>query len=65
MLLYELVAGLPPYFSADKSKIMDRVLKGDLKFPNGFSTNLKHLIARLLDKDPAKRLGSKLGIKEI
>lgn len=65
VLLYELVAGFPPFYSADQHHIMTKVLSEEVKFPNYFSRDLKDLIKSLLVKDPQKRLGSKGGIPHI
>lgn len=44
VLLYELVAGFPPFYCSEKTAIMEKVLKKDVTFPSYFSKELKELI---------------------
>jgi serum/glucocorticoid-regulated kinase 2 len=59
-VLYELVTGLPPYYSRDTSEIYDSILNEELSFPENvdLSYELKHLLKGLLNKSPAERLGA-------
>lgn len=65
VLLYEMVAGFPPFYCSEKSKIMEKVLHKEVKFPHHFSKNLRDIVSKLLIKDPKKRLGSNGGINKI
>lgn len=63
-LLYELVIGLPPFYSQVTDEIYDRILKEDVTFPSRVSLGpeIKSLLTALLTKQPKDRLGSKGGI---
>ncbi|EAR98561.2 Serine/Threonine kinase domain protein (macronuclear) [Tetrahymena thermophila SB210] len=66
-LLYELVTGLPPFYSHDTDAIYQRILSEDLDFPDHveLSIELKNLLKGLLAKHPQNRLGIKNGIRDI
>ena len=66
-LLYELVTGLPPYYSTDTKIIYENILSLDLKFPPGIilTMSLRNLLEGLLNKHPMNRIGVREGIKEI
>lgn len=56
-LLYELITGLPPFYSRDTNKIFKSVLNEELNFPDKLvSSEAKDLIRKLLAKDPEERL---------
>jgi serine/threonine protein kinase len=56
VLLYEMVSGLPPFYSSNTGEMYDMVLHRPLTFPKHFSPELQNILARLLERDPAKRL---------
>ncbi|CAD8143598.1 unnamed protein product [Paramecium pentaurelia] len=66
-LLYELVSGLPPYYSHNTQEIYNSILTETIQFPDyvQISNQLKDLILSLLEKDPTERLGQKEGVIEI
>ncbi|CAK82692.1 unnamed protein product (macronuclear) [Paramecium tetraurelia] len=65
-LLYELVTGLPPYYSNNPEQIYQNILSHDLPQPNkNISAEAKDLINKLLQKDTQNRLGRTYGIYEI
>jgi serum/glucocorticoid-regulated kinase 2 len=52
-LLYELITGLPPYYSRDTNKIFHSIMNDELQFPKGLvSGEARDLIRRLLAKNP-------------
>jgi len=57
-LLYEMLAGLPPFFSDDIEEMNERIIHEPLTFPPYFSNEAKSLLAKLLDRNPKRRLGS-------
>jgi len=57
-LFYEMIAGLPPFYSEDPHEMSQFILSAPLKFPPNISKNAASLITLLLNRDPAKRLGS-------
>ena len=64
-LLYELLVGLPPFYSRDTNQIYEAVLAQDLDFPEEvvLSAECKSLLRGLLCKDAKQRLGSMHGVK--
>jgi serum/glucocorticoid-regulated kinase 2 len=66
-LLYELLTGLPPYYSRDPNEIYEAVLSEELTFPHdvALTTECRSLLRGLLCKEPKQRLGSIHGVKEI
>lgn len=57
-ILYEIVTGLPPFFSEDRTKMYKDIMFSPITFPAFLSTECKNLLKSLLQKNPAKRLGS-------
>jgi serine/threonine protein kinase len=57
-LLYEMLSGLPPFYSKDREKLFENIRKGDLHYPSTISRVAKNLLQGLLNRDPTKRLGS-------
>ncbi|KAM3135462.1 hypothetical protein pb186bvf_012481 [Paramecium bursaria] len=66
-LLYELVTGLPPFYSHNTNEIYNSILTENIQFPPyvQISNTLKELIHSLLQKEPSERLGQNGGIVEI
>ncbi|GMM40157.1 serine/threonine protein kinase [Hanseniaspora uvarum] len=58
VLLYEMLTGLPPYYDNDVPKMYKKILQDPLRFPDGFDEDAKDLLIKLLNRDPAKRLGA-------
>jgi serum/glucocorticoid-regulated kinase 2 len=52
-LLYELLVGLPPYYSRNQNELFNNILSKELEFPPGLdlSKDLKKMLQRLLEKD--------------
>lgn len=66
ILLYEMVAGFSPFWAEQQMQIYEKILEGRLRFPSGFSTDLKDLVKRLLQKDLTYRYGNlKNGVEDI
>jgi len=59
VLLYEMIIGIPPFYDPIKTKMFDKIIYNEPKFPSSVSNELRNLILRLLCKDPSKRLGAK------
>jgi len=55
-LMYEMLAGLPPFYSKDVQLMYKKILTTELKMPEGASPEARSLLAGLLERDPAKRL---------
>ncbi|SHO76400.1 Similar to S.cerevisiae protein YPK1 (Serine/threonine protein kinase) [Malassezia sympodialis ATCC 42132] len=61
VLLYEMLTGLPPFFSEDVNEMYHKILHEPLMFPADVRPDARDLLARLLQRDPAQRLGSPPG----
>lgn len=56
-LLYEMMTGLPPFYSNNHAALFDRIRHGKLDFPDFLSPQAVSLLRGLLTRDPLKRLG--------
>jgi len=66
ILLYEMLVGLPPFYSENMNEMYELILNSPLKFPSFVPSDAQSLLKGLLEKDPEKRLGSGSGdYKEI
>mmetsp|Transcript_39418 Transcript_39418/g.109642 ORF Transcript_39418/g.109642 Transcript_39418/m.109642 type:complete len:366 (-) Transcript_39418:187-1284(-) len=57
ILIFEMLAGYPPFYDENPFGIYQKVLAGRVEFPRHFDVKVKDLIKRLLAHDRAKRLG--------
>ncbi|KAL8283526.1 hypothetical protein RQP46_005629 [Phenoliferia psychrophenolica] len=58
VLLFELLAGYPPFFADSPLEIYEKILTGKFAFPPHVDFVAKDLIRRLLTADLSKRLGN-------
>jgi serum/glucocorticoid-regulated kinase 2 len=58
VFLYEMLIGLPPFYRQDTDERRLRIAGETPVFPEGLPSSARDILARLLDKDPAKRLGA-------
>lgn len=67
ILLYEMLYGRTPFKGKNRNKTFANILFKDLTFPISIQASLaaKQLIDALLQRDPARRLGSRTGADEI
>jgi serine/threonine protein kinase len=66
VLIYEMLAGYPPFYDEAPFGIYQKVLDGRVEYPRHFDTQAISLIKRLLTHDRAKRLGClKNGVEDI
>lgn len=56
-VLYEMLYGLPPFYSRNTSEMYDRILNKPLTLRPGISESAKDILSQLLEKDPRMRLG--------
>ncbi|KAG5262732.1 hypothetical protein AALO_G00278260 [Alosa alosa] len=56
-IIYQLVAGLPPFRAGNEYLIFQKIIKLEYEFPEKFFPKAKDLVERLLSLDPAKRIG--------
>jgi len=61
MVTYEMLTGLPPWYTTDKQKLFERLRNAPLKFPYYVSKPAASFIHGLLQRNPEVRLGSKGG----
>mmetsp|Transcript_21357 Transcript_21357/g.47277 ORF Transcript_21357/g.47277 Transcript_21357/m.47277 type:complete len:362 (-) Transcript_21357:268-1353(-) len=57
ILIFEMLAGYPPFYDENPFGIYQKVLAGRIDFPKHFDVKAKDLIKRLLTPDRAKRFG--------
>jgi len=57
ILLYEMLVGLPPFYSENINDMYDLILKSDPQFPDHVPEDARDLLKLLLNKDEKKRLG--------
>lgn len=65
ILLYEMLVGIPPFFSQDKKTMYTSILKDKINFFPHITKNAKDLILKLTQKEPSDRLGANYGFFEI
>lgn len=58
VLLYEMLTGLPPFYDENTNEMYRKILQDPLQFPTDIDRDAKSLLTRLLDRDPARRLGA-------
>eukprot|EP00884_Botryococcus_braunii_P004083 jgi/Botrbrau1/13676/Bobra.0378s0008.1 len=61
VLLYEMLAGYPPFYDEDRVTMFKNICHVKYTFPQNFSKEVKDLIRRLLVHNPAQRLGALKG----
>lgn len=61
VLIYEMTAGHPPFFSESTIKTYEKIVIGDVKFPTHFTTELKDLVRGFLQVNLSRRLGNLRG----
>lgn len=57
VLIFEMLAGYPPFYDENPFGIYQKILAGKIEFPRQFDSKAKDLIKRLLTADRTKRLG--------
>ncbi|CAM6015785.1 unnamed protein product [Sphagnum balticum] len=66
VLIFEMLAGFPPFYDDDPIGTYQKILAGQVQFPAHFSRSAKDLVKRLLVADLSKRMGClKGGAKDI
>ncbi|KAJ5773538.1 hypothetical protein N7457_008434 [Penicillium paradoxum] len=58
ILLYEMLIGIPPFYSKNDNERRHRIIGQELHLPESLPSTVKDILTRLLDKDPTKRLGA-------
>ncbi|XP_033645213.1 serine/threonine-protein kinase Sgk1-like [Asterias rubens] len=57
-VLYEMLSGLPPFYSRDTAEMYDNILHRPLRMKSNFSSAAKGILEGMLQKDRKKRLGA-------
>lgn len=58
MLLYEMLTGLPPWYTKDRQKLFQRLRFAPLHIPVSMSSKCASVVRSLLIRDPNERLGA-------
>lgn len=56
-LMYEMLTGLPPFYTKDREKLFARIRRGELTYPVYITPHAKAIVQSLLMRDPNRRLG--------
>ncbi|XP_052398956.1 serine/threonine-protein kinase Sgk3-like [Carassius gibelio] len=64
-VLYEMLYGLPPFYSRDTHEMYDNILHKDLTMRPGASTAAWSILLALLEKDHTRRLGYRDDFNEV
>ena len=57
ILMFEMLAGYPPFYDENPFGIYQKVLAGKIDFPRVFDVKAKDLIKKLLTQDHTQRFG--------
>ncbi|XP_054006787.1 cAMP-dependent protein kinase catalytic subunit alpha-like [Hylaeus anthracinus] len=58
VLIYEMNAGYPPFYSRDPMKIYEKIVTGKYKFAQHFSEDLRDILKNILQVDLTRRYGN-------
>lgn len=58
ILIFEMLAGQPPFCADDPMEIYQKILRNKVNYPASFSKNVRDILSKLLVSNPAARLGS-------
>ena len=64
-LIYEMLCGVPPFYSRSRDALFDKILRQKIRFPNYFSRESIDIIKQLMQRNPKYRLGSRHGAKSV
>jgi len=57
VLIFEMLAGYPPFYDQDPMKQYQKIQLSEVAYPSHFSPEAKDLIGQLLQKNPHRRIG--------
>jgi len=57
MLIYEMMTGLPPWYTTDRTRLFRRLRSAPLDIPTYFSQSSANCVSALLERNPRRRLG--------
>ena len=55
-LIYEMLTGLPPFYTEDEENMYHKIMTADLVIPSFFSPEVADVIRQFLQRDPNLRL---------
>ncbi|GMH51816.1 hypothetical protein TrRE_jg4284 [Triparma retinervis] len=61
VLIYEMTAGMPPFYADDPMEVYEKILSGHVSIPSHFSKSLSDIVKKLLKTYQSKRLGNTKG----
>jgi len=61
ILIFEMLAGQPPFYDENPFALYEKILAGQIQFPPHFDSHVKDLVRKLLTFDKTRRLGSLKG----
>jgi serine/threonine protein kinase len=64
-LMYEMLTGLPPWYSRDRETLFNGIKHGELTFPSYVSMQARGILKNFLCRDPLRRLGVRGSIQQI
>jgi len=63
-LMYEMMTGLPPFYSSDVQQMYFKIMHAKLEVPVTWDSATKSIVTGLLERDPQKRLADARQIRE-
>jgi len=63
-LIYEMLTGLPPFYTEDEEDMYHKIMTAELKIPATFSPDVADIISKFLKRDPKARLQDPQQIKD-
>ena len=57
MIVYEMMTGLPPWYTTDRTKLFRKLKSAPLDIPSYFNVHSANCVSALLERDPRRRLG--------
>jgi len=63
-LVYEMLTGLPPFYSEDVQEMYSKIMTADLEFPSFMSQEARDLLSKLLERNDEERLQDASVIKK-
>jgi tRNA A-37 threonylcarbamoyl transferase component Bud32 len=66
IVLYEMLAGIPPFYDENTNRMYRRIIQEAIKYPADFPPKARDLVGLLCDRNPSTRLGaSERDVEEI
>ncbi|CAO3694173.1 unnamed protein product [Rhizopus stolonifer] len=58
VLVFEMLAGYPPFYDDDHLKLYEKIIQGKIRWPSYFDPNAKDLLKHLITADLSRRYGN-------